>query len=57
MITADSAPIDNHESNLGIGTNDLGNDSRAHTTMYSGQVEGACRLLGNSIDAGNIAAI
>ena len=40
MITVDSAPADNHESTL--VTNDLGNDTRAHTTLYSGQVEGAC---------------
>ena len=56
MITVDSAPADNHESTLGTGTNDLGNDTRAHTTLYSGQVEGACGLFGNSIDTGNIAA-
>ena len=56
MITVDSAPADNHESTLGTGTNDLGNDTRAHTTLYSGQVEGACGLFGNSIDTCNIAA-
>ena len=56
MITVDSAPADNHESILGTGTNDLGNDTRAHTTLYPGQVEGACGLFGNSIDTGNIAA-
>ena len=56
MITVDSAPADNHESTLGTGTNDLGNDTRDHTTLYSGQVEGACGLFGNSIDTGNIAA-
>ena len=56
MITVDSAPADNHESTLGTGTNDLGNDTRAHTTLYSGQVEGACGLFGNSTDTGNIAA-
>ena len=38
MITVDSAPADNHESTLGTGTNDLGNDTRAYTTLYSGQV-------------------
>ena len=32
MITVDSAPTDNHESTLGTGTDDLGNDTRAHTT-------------------------
>ena len=56
MISVDSAPADNHESTFGTGTNDLGNDTRAHTTSYSGQVEGACGLFGNSIDTGNIAA-
>ena len=56
MITVYFAPVDNHESTLGTGTNDLGNDTRAHTTLYSGQVEGACGLFGNSIDTGNIAA-
>ena len=56
MITVDSAPADNHESTLGTGTNDLGNDTRAHTTLYPCQVEGACGLFGNSIDTGNIAA-
>ena len=40
---------------MGTGTNDLGNDTRAHTTLYSGQVERACGLFGNSIDTGNIA--
>ena len=56
MITVDPAPADNHESTLGTGTNDLGNDTRAHTALYSGQVEGACGLFGNSTDTGNIAA-
>ena len=56
MITIDSAPADNCESTLNTGTNDLENDTRAHTTMYSGQVEGACGLFGNSIDTGNIDA-
>ena len=56
MITVDSTPADNHESTLGTGTNDYRNDTRAHTTLYSGQVEGACGLFGNSIDTGNIAA-
>ena len=55
-ITVDSVPADNHESTLGAGTNDFGNDKRAHTTLYSGQVEGACGLFGNSTDTGNIAA-
>ena len=56
MITVDSAPADNHESTLGTGTNDLGNDTSAHATSYSGQVEGACGLFGNSTDTGNISA-
>ena len=56
MITVDSAPANDHESTLGTGTNDFGDDTRAHTTLYSGQVEGACGLFGNSIDAGNTAA-
>ena len=56
VITVDPAPADNHESTLGTGTNDLGNDTRAHTTLYSDQVEGASGLFGNSIDTGNIAA-
>ena len=56
VITVDSAPADNHESILGTVTNDLGNDTRAHTTLYSGHVEGTCGLFGNSIDTGNIAA-
>ena len=57
MITVDSAPADNHKSTLGTGTNDLKNDTRAHTALYSGQVEEACGLFGNSIDTGNIADI
>ena len=56
MITVDSAPFDNHESNLGTGTNDFRNDTRTHAILYSGQEEGACQLFGNSIDTGNIAA-
>ena len=56
MITVDSAPAVNHESTLGTGTKDLGNNTRAHTTLYSVQVEGAFGLFGNSTDTGNIAA-
>ena len=56
MLAVDSTPADNHESTLGTGTNDLGNDTRAHTTLYSGQVEEACGLFGNSTDTSNIAA-
>ena len=56
MITGDSTTGDNHESTLGTGTNDLGNDTRAHTNLYSGQVEGAFGLFGNSINTGDITA-
>ena len=56
MITVDFTTADNHESTLGTGTNDLGNDTRAHTILYSGQVEGVFRLFGNSIDTGNMSA-
>ena len=41
MITVDSATADNHETTLGSGTNDLGNDTRANTTLYSGQGRGS----------------
>ena len=41
MITVDSTSGYNHESTLGTGTNDLGNDTGAHTNLYSGQAEGA----------------
>ena len=44
---------DNHESTLGSGTNDLGNDIGAQTNLYSGQVEGAFGLFGNSFNTGN----
>ena len=54
MITVDSTTADNHESTLGAATNDLGNDTGAHTNLYSGQVEGAFGLFGNSINTGNI---
>ena len=47
MITLDSTTADNHESTLSTGTNDLGNDTRAHTNLYSGQVEGAFGLFCN----------
>ena len=56
MITVDSAPADNHESTLGTGANDLGIDTRANTTLYSGHGEGACGLFVRFIDTGNIAA-
>ena len=56
MITVDSTTADNHESTFSTGTNDLWNDTRVHTTLYSGQVEGPCGLFGNFIDTGNIAA-
>ena len=44
MITVDSTVADNHESTLGTDTNDLGNDTRDHTILYSGQVEEASKL-------------
>ena len=50
MITVGSTTADNHDSILGTGTNDLENDTRANTTLYSGQVDRACGLFGNSID-------
>ena len=56
MITVDSTTADNHESPLVTGTNDLRNDTRVHTTLYSDQVEGAFGLFGNLIDTCNIAA-
>ena len=34
----------------------MGNDTRAHTTLYSGQVEGAFGLFGNTIPTGKIPA-
>ena len=55
MITADSTTADNHESTLGTGANDLGNDTRANTTLHSGPVGGTLGLFGNPIDTGNIA--
>ena len=56
IIMVDPATADNHKITLCTGTNDLGNDTRANTTLYSGQVEGVCGLFGNSSDTGNIAA-
>ena len=56
MITIQSTTADNHESTLSTGTNDLGNDTRAHTNLYTGKVEGAFGLFDNSIDTGNIVA-
>ena len=55
MITVDSTTADNYESTFGTGTNDLGNDTWAYTTLYSGQVEGVFGLFGNSIHTGKIA--
>ena len=52
MITLDSTTADNHESTLGTGTNDLGNDTWDHKN----QVKGAFELFGNSINTGNITA-
>ena len=57
IITIDSTTADNHESTFVIGTNDLENDTGAHTNLYSSQVEGAFGWFGNSIDSGNITAI
>ena len=34
MKTIDSTTVDNHESTLGTGTNDLENDTGAHTSLY-----------------------
>ena len=56
MITTDSTTADNHESTLGTGTNDLENDTGAHTNMYSGRVEAAFGLFDNSIDTSDITA-
>ena len=54
IITVDSTTADNHESTLGTGTNDLETYAGAHTNQYSGQVEGAFGLFGNSTNTGNI---
>ena len=56
MITVDSSTVDNHKSTLGTSINDLGKDTRAHTNLYSGQVEGPFGLFGNSIYASYIIA-
>ena len=45
MMTIDSTTAENHDRTLGIGTNDLENDTAAHTNLYSGQVEGALDYL------------
>ena len=52
MITIDPTTADNHEGTLGTGTYDLKNDTGTHTILYSGQVEEAFGLLGNSINIG-----
>ena len=54
MITIDSATTYIHDCTLGDGTNDLEDDTGAHINLYSGQVEGAFGLFGNSINTGNI---
>ena len=54
VMTIVSATADNHGSTLVTHTKDLDNDTGAHTNLYSGQVEGAFELFGNSIDIGNI---
>ena len=56
MITVDSTTVDNHESTLVSGTNDLDDDTGAHTTLYSGQVERAFGLFSKSINTCNITA-
>ena len=56
MITVDSTTADNNGSTLGTGINDFGDDTGAHTHLYSGQVEGAFGLFSNSINTGNITA-
>ena len=56
MVIIDSTMADNHENTLGTGTNDLENDTGAHTHLYSDQVEGAFGLFSNSNDTGNITA-
>ena len=56
MVTIDSITVANYESTLGTGTNDLENDTRAHSNPYSGHVEGAGGLFGNLLDTGNITA-
>ena len=49
MVTIDSTTADTHESTLGTDTNNLENDTGAHTNLYSAQVEGAFGLFGNSM--------
>ena len=56
VITIDSSTAANHESTLGNGTNDLGNDTGSYAKLYSDQVEQAFGLFGNSTDTGNITA-
>ena len=56
MMTIVFNTAGNHESTLGTGTNDLENAIGVHTNLYSGQVEGAFGLFGNSIDTGSITA-
>ena len=56
MVTIDSVTTDNHESTLGTGSNYLENDTWAHINLYSGQVEGAFELFGNSIETNSITA-
>ena len=41
MVAKDFTTAENHDSILGTSTNDLENDTRAHTNLYCGQVEGA----------------
>ena len=54
MTAVNSTTVDNHKSTLCTGTNDLEDDTGAHTKLSSGQVEGAFGLFGNFIYTGNI---
>ena len=56
ILTIESTTADHYDSTLGTGTNDLENDSGVHTSLYSGQIERAFGLFGNSIDTGHITA-
>ena len=56
MITVHSTTADNHESTLCTGTNDMGDDTGAHTNLYSCHIQGAFGLFGNSINTANITA-
>ena len=51
-----STTAGNHQSTMGISTNDLENDTWAYINLYTGHTVEASGLFGNSIDTGNIAA-